>query len=380
MEFNKIIEYVEAHRDEFMDFLLGMVKRESYSYAKKAVKNECGQYIYDHFTELGFNLEKIDAGDFGYHIHGTLGTSKDRVLLVGHYDTVFETGSLENMPCYVKDGKAYGPGIFDMKAGIAVFYMGIKAMKELGIMPDKTIEVFFNCDEEAGSPTSSAPITECAKTARYALIGEPPYLEKGSVKAERLGRGMYKITAKGIAGHAGNEPWKAASPIVELSKLVEKLDNACEYEKGLYYSVVSFHGGEQFSTAKIPDDAYILVDVRYKDAELMEKGCAFINGLVPENEQVHFEIEGGIEKQPIYQNERNHKLYEKAEEICKSAGVQIIPHVSGGGSDGNFTSTQCATLDGMGLNGKYLHNPKEYVLLETIPFRVGLAAELIRTY
>lgn len=380
MEINKIMEYAEAHRGEFMEFLQGMVEKESYSYAGKEIKNICGQYIYDRFAGLGFTMEKIDAGELGFHMHGTLGTAKDKVLLVGHYDTVFETGSLKEMPFYIKDGKAHGPGVYDMKGGLAVFYMAVKAMKELGMLPDKTIEIFINCDEEAGSHTSAQAITECAKTARYALIGEPCYLEKGSVKSERFGRGMYKITAKGIAGHAGNEPWLAASPIIELSKLVLKIQENCDYEGGLYYSVVSFHGGEPNSTAKIPEDAYILADIRYKTPELMKKGCAFIENLMPEDSRVQFQIEGGIEKQPLVQNERNHQLYEAAQKICESAEVEIVPHISGGGSDGNFTSTQCATLDGMGLNGCYIHNPKEYIVLETIPFRIGLVAELIRTY
>lgn len=377
----KISEYVGQNKNEFLKILGDVVNFESHSYGNKEIKNKCGDYLKLLFESIGFEMEKIDVEDIGFHLRGKKGNSENKVLLVGHYDTVFPTGTTKERPFSIKDNKAYGPGIFDMKGGIVSYYMAIKALIELNLLSeDKEIDIFLNCDEEAGSGTSKDSIIELAKKARACLVAEPGHIGEGYVTAERFGRSVVKVTANGVAGHAGNRPEYTANPLIELSQQLLKIDALCEVEKGLYYSAVSMHGGDFGATAMTPESAYLILDIRYKNDEMGKKVADAIVALTSINKQIQLEISGGVEKPPFEQNENNAVVYNRAKEIVEEMGYIFAPKKLGGGSDGNFTAfSGCATLDGLGLNGEFLHNPKEYILIDTIPQRVALLAELIRT-
>jgi glutamate carboxypeptidase len=266
-----------------------------------------------------------------------------------------------------------------MKGGIVVFYMAIKTLQALSLLDqDIEINLILNSDEEAGSGTSKDFSLEKAKTAKACLDTEPGFLSVGSIKAQRYGRAVYKVEAHGIAGHAGNHPDRAVSPIVELSHQIQKLHTLNDFEAGLTISPVSLHSGESGSLAMIPEKAYMYLDVRFSTQELSDKITTIIQNLKPVQEGTRLEITGGLEKPPLELTERNAVLLEEAKSIAAELGFEIEPITCGGGSDGNFTSPVCATLDGIGLNGDLLHNPGEYVRTDTIPQRVTLVAELIR--
>lgn len=380
LESKKILDYVKGEQEKFLKILGDVVQLESPTYGRKEIKNKCGQYIKSLFQSLNFDIEIIDKGDTGFHISGKLGEGKEKILLVGHYDTVFPEGSLETMPFYRKGNKAYGPGIFDMKGGIIEFYMALKALSHLNLLPDKEINIFFNADEESGSMTSKDLIIEKAKEAKACLVTEPGLVPLGSVKALRYGRAIYKITAHGVAGHAGNHPENASNPFIELSNQLLKINQFNDYEAGLTFTPVSFHGGEQGATAFIPETAYMILDIRFKEWPLYDKVKAVINHLEPVLDKMTLDITGEVEKPPIEKNAGNTAVLQRACEIAKELDFEIIPENCGGGSDGNFTaSAGCGTLDGLGLNGEFLHNPREYIIIDTIPKRTALVAELIRT-
>ena len=217
----KISAYANTHLEEFLCVLRDVVDLESHTYGDPAVKALCGNYLKRLFEGLGFSVEAIDAGNVGFHLHGTLGNGPEKLLLVGHYDTVFPTGTTKERPFSRKGDYAFGPGIYDMKGGLVNFYMALRSLKELNLLPrDKTIEFFFNCDEEAGSGTSKDHIIALAKEAKACLVAEPGHQGEGYVTTERFGRSVVTITARGVAGHAGNRPEYTANHFVALSDVV----------------------------------------------------------------------------------------------------------------------------------------------------------------
>lgn len=377
----RIAAYVSSHLEEFLAVLQDVVDLESHTYGDRQVKDRCGSYLKELFEGIGFQVEAVDAGEIGFHLSGKLGDHQDKVLLVGHYDTVFPTGTTRERPFSRQGDRAFGPGIFDMKGGLVGFYMAVKALKELDLLPaDKEVDFFFNCDEEAGSGTSRERIVALAKQAKACLVAEPGHKGEGYVTAERFGRSVVTVTAHGVAGHAGNRPEYTANPLVELSKVVEELESRCDRSRGIWYSPVSLHGGDRGPTAMTPGDAYVIYDIRYLNEALGQEADAAVNGLCPTQPSVRFEVTGGVEKPPFIQTEESRWLWNRAKEITEEMGHTFLPARLGGGSDANFTAAAgCPTLCGLGLNGDFLHNPKEYVMIDTIPDRVALLAELIRT-
>lgn len=379
---SKMIEaFVAEHREEFLTVLGHLVNLESHTYGPRKVKNQCGLYLKGLFEELGFSTNIVDAGEIGIHITGRYGSGPEKILLVGHYDTVFPTGTTQKRPFTIKDNKAYGPGIYDMKGGLISYYMAIKALRELGMLPEnKQIEFFFNCDEEAGSGTSKDLIMKLASQSGACLVAEPGHDSVGYVTAERFGRSVVKITAKGEAGHAGNRPDYTANPLLELSYIVIYLESLCDKKRGVWYSPVSMHGGDVGPTAMTPAEASVIYDIRYQNEELGEEVENVLHSLKPKLKNVRLELTGGREKPPFAQSKVHAKVFNRAKKIVEELGYEYHPTRLGGGSDCNFAaSVGCPSLCGLGLNGDFLHNPREYIQIDTIPERVALVAELIRT-
>lgn len=377
----KIREYVASRRDDFLEVLGRLVDLESHTYGERDVKDRCAAYLKRLFEGAGATMREIDKGEVGTHLVGSVGSGPRKILLVGHYDTVFPTGTTKDRPFTVRDGRAYGPGVFDMKGGLASYWMAITALRDLGIFPDdRSVELFFNCDEEAGSGTSRAIVEEMARDCAACLVAEPGHSGEGYATIERFGRSVVKITANGVAGHAGNRPDYSANPLLELAAVMQHLEAKSDKSRGIWYSPVSLHAGDAGPTAMTPETAYAWFDIRYADESLGREVDEELRALRPSSESVSFEITGGVEKPPFGPTEANARVRERAKEIVEEMGHTFAPKRLGGGSDGNFTSAVgCGTLDGLGLNGAFLHNPKEYIEIDTIPSRVALVAELIRT-
>ncbi len=375
----KIVSYGESHKDEFLGILEKVVNYESYTYGEKSVKDKCGLYLEELFKGLGFETWHFDAGEAGTHICGKYGSGKKKIFLLGHYDTVFPTGTTETRPFSMKDDKAYGPGIFDMKGGLVGFYMAVKALQELDIYPEGTeLTFFFSCDEEGGSVTSRAEIEKMAKEADVTLVTEPGHKGEGYITIERYGRDVVKVKAIGVAAHAGHHP--TCNPLVEIARQAQYINDNCSDGEKLFASIVSLHGGDAGATAATPAEGYLITDIRYVDDEHGKIAAQVIKDIKPTIEGMKIEISGGVEKPALKQGEYSKAAVTRTIEIIEEMGYEYKPKVLGGGSDGNFTSgIGCPTIDGLGLNGEFLHNPREYVITSTIPQRVALIAELIRT-
>lgn len=376
--YQEAVKYTQENLGDFLSRLEKAVNLESFTYGESSVKNLCGVYLKGLFEEAGFEMSKLDCGEVGFHLYGKHGSSDKKILLLGHYDTVFPTGTTQERPYRIDGNRAYGPGIYDMKGGDIALYMAVRFLREKGLLKNKELDVFLSCDEESGSATSKDFIMDMARSAYACLVAEPGHIGEGYVTSERFGRSVYTLKAHGVAGHAGNHPEYASNPIVELSHHIAKLNTLTKEDGSLTFTAVSVHSGAEGPTAMIPGEGYAIFDIRYDSMDLESQVSTAFLGLTPLLKNMKLELLGGIEKHSIELTEKSRIVYDTAKTIIEEEGYKFLPAKLGGGSDGNFTaSVGCSTLDGLGLNGDFLHNPQEYVIIDTIPQRVALLAELI---
>lgn len=375
----QILDFAEKETQNFLNILKTAVEIESPTYESKEAADKCSRYYQGLYRELGFSIKAYPQTDCGENFVAEYGQGDEAIMLVGHYDTVFPLGSLSTMPWKVEDGKAYGPGVYDMKGGLVQAYFAVKALKTFNVPLSKKIIICVNGDEEPGSYSSRALMEETARRCKYALVLEPGTGARGGVKTARFGRAVYKIFAHGCAAHSGNEPWKAISSIQELAHQAQVLFAMTDRDNGISVSPTFLNAGMD-DTATIPGTGQLTVDVRSPTIDGLDKVMTSIEALKPKLDGMRLEIKGGMNK-PVFEfNAKNKALFDVANSLAQELGFGLTAHTVGGGSDGNFTSyAGTPTLDGLGMEGNFLHNPKEYILIDAIPLRVALLARLIQT-
>lgn len=374
MDNDKILTYLQQHKQDFFDMLREFIELESPSHEDKEAADKCSRFLEKAFGELGFRIERIHQEACGDHIYGEIGSGEGSAIIIGHYDTVYPMGTIETMPFKMENGKAYGPGILDMKGGIIMAYFAVKALLDLGLMPDKKIGIFFNGDEESGSFTSSDMLTSKAREYNCALIMEPGVNDFNSVKTRRYGRGTYDIIAHGKAAHSGSNSHLAVSPLMEIARQLLYLEKWNEETESATITPTVISGGIA-GTCMVPETACLTMDVRYKTEELAQSIHEKILNLQSLTPNVHIEVKGKIDK-PVMVADR--ELYEKAVEVGRQYGLELKEVTIGGGSDGNFTAAAgIPTLDGLGTTGEFLHNPEEYIHIEHVSYRTAMVAKLI---
>lgn len=322
-----------------------------------------------------FRIERIPVEGFGEHlvVRAFEGESKP-VLLLGHTDTVHPRGTKERNPTRIEDGRLYGCGTFDMKANIVIILEVLRAFKEFGLTPPRPITILLSCDEEIGSHSGRPIVEREAANAEYALVCEPS--ADGRAKTGRKGTGMFTIKAHGIPAHAGLEPEKGASAVLELSRQIQKLHDLNDLEKGTTVNVCLVSGGTASNV--IPAEAECEVDVRFssmKEAARIEKA---ITNLKPFDPKVGVEVVGEINRPPMERSRAVLKLYERARKTALKFGYELGETTVGGASDGNFVAALgVPLLDGLGITGNGAHTLDEHVLVDDIPKRALLLARLI---
>lgn len=373
---DKLLNYLQQNQQCFLEVLREFVELESPSHEDKKYSDRCSIFLEEIFGELGFRINRIHQDRCGDHIYGEIGEGEASVLFVGHYDTVYPIGTINTMPFRIKDSKAYGPGILDMKGGIIMAYFAIKALIDLSLMPKKKIGIFFNSDEESGSFHSRDLIVHTAKKYEYVLVMEPGINDLNAVKTGRFGRGTYDIIAHGKAAHSGSNNHLSVSPFMELARqllLIEQLNKDTE---GVSLAPTVILGGIP-GTCMVPETAYFTMDVRYQTEERVQTIHEKIMNLKSITPDVHLEVRGKIDK-PIMVGDKD--LYLKAAEVAKQYGLDLKGVTVGGGSDGNFTAAAgIPTLDGLGTTGEFLHNPNEYINIDHIARRTAMVARLVET-
>lgn len=373
---DNILTYLQQHQEDFFNMLHEFIELESPSHEDKEAADKCSSFLEKAFGTLGFNIERIHQDICGDHLYGEIGRGERSTLIIGHYDTVFPMGTIKTMPYKMENGKAYGPGILDMKGGIVMAYFALKALVELGLMPEKKLGIFFNGDEESGSFLSSDRIIEKSRNYKNVLVMEPGINDLNSIKIKRYGRGTYDIIAHGRAAHSGSNPHLAVSPLTELARQLTFIDQWNNETEGVTFAPTLINGGIA-GTCMIPETAHFTMDVRYESEEIAETIHKKIMNLKALTPNVKLEVQGKIDKPVMVSDEG---LYRKAIEAGKLYGLNIKGITVGGGSDGNFTAAAgIPTLDGLGTTGEFLHNTKEYIHTAHVPYRTAMVAKLLQT-
>ena len=296
------------------------------------------------------------------------------ILLLGHIDTVWDAGTLARMPFRVSKGKAYGPGILDMKSGIVCGLWAIRALQALNVTPSSPVRFFLNSDEEVSSLAFRKEILAEARRARAVLVLEPA-AGRGALKTARKGVGEFRITVHGRPAHAGINPTAGVNAIAELARQLLRIEKLARPERGLTLNVGVMHGGTRSNV--IPELAWAAVDVRIPraaDQKMIERK---VYALKPINPEARLDIRGGINRPPL-EHALAAGLFRKARELGRQMGMRIEEASTGGGSDGNFTAALgIPTLDGLGGVGDGAHALDEHVIVSELPRRAALIAALL---
>jgi glutamate carboxypeptidase len=323
-------------------------------------------------------IERIAADGYGEHLIVRAFPSEAKpVLLLGHTDTVHPIGSREKNPTRIEGDKYYGGGIFDMKANIVLMFEALRYFAETGETPARPFNILLSCDEEVGSYTGREHVEREARVSEHCFVFEPS--AAGCVKTGRKGTGMYTLRARGIPAHAGLDPEKGASAILELSRQIERLHAMNLPEVGTTVNVCTASGGT--TTNVIPEHAECTVDVRFSTMAEAERIDAAIRSLTPFDERVSHEITGGINRPPMERTPAVIALFEKARETAASFGYELGETQVGGASDGNFVGALgVPVLDGLGITGDGAHTLNEHILVSDIAKRATLTTTLLKKF
>jgi glutamate carboxypeptidase len=360
-----------------LDLLRKLVQTESPSDDKAAV-DACMALAVDHAKALGGRVKLHRQRAFGNVFEARFGPrtkagSAKPVLLLGHLDTVWPLGTMKAMPFRVADGRVWGPGTLDMKAGVAMAFTAIELLSEVGLL-NREVILLLNSDEEVGSPVSR-PVTErLAAECAAVFVLEPA--QGLAYKTARKGTGNWRIEVKGVAAHAGVDFDKGASAIRELARVVETVSSWTDLKRGLTVSVGLVGGGSK--TNVIPAEAWAEADVRIArkaDGRRIERKFA---ALKAKDQRCALAITGGINRPPMERTRGTVALYREAKLLAAELGLQLDEAATGGASDGNFTSALgIPTLDGMGAVGDGAHARHESIAVEHVAMRTALLAGML---
>ncbi|MFC5447018.1 M20 family metallopeptidase [Paenibacillus aestuarii] len=373
-----IIERLQSYLPELLKLLQESVNMDSPSRSKEQNDLMADWYAH-HFTRLtGGKVERIAHPTAGDRLLCYVGNGPKQILLLGHYDTVWPLGEAKRRPFRIEDGKAYGPGVYDMKAGLLQAMFAIKVLQDMGRLPeDKRVVMLFNSDEEIGSPTSRELIEDVARLSSVAFILEPPMEPSGALKTSRKGNGRYKLTVKGRSAHSGVNPQMGVSAIEELAYQIQRLHGWTDYSLGTTVNVGVVQGG--IGSNVVAEHAEAEIDVRVatlSEAKRLEAQFAALQAKHPDAELT---VSGRMNRPPMERTAAIGSLYELARDLAHAEFATVLEETATGGvSDGNFTAVVgTPTLDGLGARGDHAHSPLEYVQIDEIPFRTALLARLI---
>jgi glutamate carboxypeptidase len=370
------LRYFEDRQEQLLQTIREFVAIESPSDDKSAA-DRMGAFLAGSFEAIGGHARMHHSDDYADSVQIDFpGHAKSKpVLLLGHFDTVYPLGTLATMPCQIADGRMHGPGVLDMKSGIALMLYAIAALQSWhGALP-RPVTVLLVSDEEVGS-YSSRKITEALARQSAAVLVLEPAANGGAVKTARKGVGEYTLNVKGIAAHAGLDPGKGHSAILELARQITAISQLNDLQRGLTVNPGVIRGGTR--TNVIAADATVEIDVRITHAKQAAALDRKLRALRPTDKKCKLTIEGGINRLPMERTAGVAALYEKAQAIAKQIDWKLEEAAVGGGSDGNFTAgIGIPTLDGMGGSGQGAHAVHEHILISELPRRALLLAGMI---
>jgi len=377
VEPQKLLHEVRWRRDQFLSVLESLCRAESPSldaHRQQAVH----AVLAANLDALGYAVRELPGARSGGHLYArprrrSRGTGLQ--LLLGHYDTVWPAGTLATMPFGVEGDRARGPGVYDMKGGLAQIVVALASLRGLAIEPELTPVVLVNADEEVGSRESGRYVRRLARIADRALVLEPSLGIEGRLKTERKGVARYTVVVHGRAAHAGLDPGAGASAILELSHVIQALFALNDPARGITVNVGTIDGGLRPNV--VAAESRAVVDVRTRSAADAEQVDASIRQLQPVTPGTSLSIEGGPGRPPLEPTPRNQALFETAQALGQHLGMSLDGGTAGGGSDGSTASLHTATLDGLGPVGDGAHAAHEYIEIGPTLDRAALLALLL---
>ncbi|MGO8732407.1 MAG: M20 family metallopeptidase [Terriglobia bacterium] len=378
MDVKRLLDYCQTELRPMLQCLRQTVEIESPSSSKPGV-DRLARFLAEEFRRCKGKVRLVRHPVAGLAVSGQFWASKlnqKPILLLGHLDTVWEIGTLAQMPFRVRGGRAFGPGVLDMKSGIVIGLWAIRALQALRISPTGPIHFFLNSDEEVSSVAFRKELLAEARGARAVLVLEPA-AAGGALKTARKGVGEFKITVHGRSAHAGVNPAAGVNAILELIRQLLTVQAMARPRQGLTLNVGRIEGGTRSNV--VPERAKAWIDVRIPrllDRAVIEKK---ICGLKPHDPETQLEIEGGISRPPM-EREMAVALFRKARALGRAMSMDLTEASTGGGSDGNFTAALgVPTLDGLGAVGDGAHARHEHILIPELPRRTALLAGLLAT-
>lgn len=344
----------------------------------KAAVDRCGRELGRRLEAVGATVETIVQHETGDHLRAVIGSGPTSVMILGHFDTVWPVGSVARMRMREEGGRLYGPGVFDMKAGIAIAMLAARAVMSTGRLGDRRLAMVFTADEERGSGSSRALVEAEALRSDAVFVLEPS-LPGGALKTGRKGCGEFELHIRGIPAHAGVDPAQGSSAIDELAAQVAALGALRDPDTGVSVNVGVIDGGERPNV--VAEHARAVIDVRASSREDARRAEAAIRALQPTLDGTTMEVNGGFSRPPLERTPAVARLYERAQKLAGELGRPLDEGSTGGGSDGNFTAALgVPTLDGLGAVGDGAHALHEHVDIEHLTWRAALLAGLIERF
>jgi len=376
----KFLQLLQPRLPQMLDTLRRFVTAESPSLEKSAADRCCG-IIAEEWDRHGSRVERIAQKHRGDLLRITCAPGKSRpsgqLLVLGHYDTVYATGTIARMPFRVEAGKAYGPGTFDMKAGIVQALFALQALQLSKTPLRKRIVFLWTSDEEIGSESSRKIFETEARRSDAIFVLEPSFGPRGLLKTARKGVGEAELIVRGRASHAGLAPQEGINAIHELARQLARIEGWNDSQRGVTINAGVIEGGTR--TNVIPEHARAVLDLRALRVSDMRSLERRLHALRPLQRGARLEITGGFARPPL-ERKMSAALFTRAKSLARQIHLRLGECTVGGGSDGNFTAALgIPTLDGLGAVGDGAHSSHEHVLINNMPARSALLAALLAT-
>jgi glutamate carboxypeptidase len=376
----QFLRILKPRLPEMLAVLRRLVLAESPSFEKSAA-DRCCRLLEAEWRKRGARVERLAQKSRGAHLRITWWPRKSRpagqLLVLGHYDTVYSTGTLARMPFRVTAGKAYGPGVFDMKAGIVQALFAFSALKNSAALLRKRLVFLWTSDEEIGSESSRKFIESEARRSDAVFVLEPSLGPRGLLKTARKGVGEAEIIVHGRASHAGLAPEEGINAVHELARQITRIEKWSDPRRGITINADIIEGGTRANV--IAESASAILDLRALHSADMRRIEDRLHALRPALPGARLEVRGGFNRAPL-ERKFSVALFARAKLLAAQMGLLLGECVAGGGSDGNLAAALgISTLDGLGAVGDGAHSAHEHILINTMPARAALLAALLAT-
>jgi glutamate carboxypeptidase len=376
----KLLQHLRSRVREMVAELRDLVVCESPS-LEKAPSDRCCTLLAAKWRKRGASVERLAQKHRGDHLRVTWQAPRARaqgqLMVLGHYDTVYASGTLGKMPFRLKGGKAYGPGTFDMKGGLVQALFALEALQSLRVPLNKRIVFVWNSDEEIGSDSSRKLIETEARRSDAVFVLEPSLGRRGLLKTARKGVGEAELIVHGRASHAGLAPEEGINAVHELAGQIARIEKWNDLRRGISVNADVIEGGTRSNV--IAERARAVLDLRALRISDMRSIDKRLRSLRPIHRGAKLEIRGGFNRAPL-EHKVTAALFAQAKSLAARMGLSLGEATAGGGSDGNLTGALgVPTLDGMGAVGDGAHSTHEHLVISAMPQRAALLAALLAT-